>query len=170
MKEKVLHEFTLFWLYSAFFAFFFSAFHLYRSLILKEYDIQFVHYTYSIVEALILAKIILIGQTLHLAERFSNKSLIYPTFYKAIIFSLLTLAFTVGEHFLLGYIHGEKLSEVWQRLLSLDIYQILAKALVMFFVFLLFFAFLEIGRVLGEGKLYNLFLHRKKLDDHENKQ
>lgn len=165
IKKRFVHEARLFTLYASFLALFFCAFTLYRSLILKEYHIGFVHYGYAIVEALILAKVILLGQMVHLGERFSNRSLIYPTIYKASVFALFALVFSIIEHFFMGYLHGKPFSEVYEKLAAIGIYQILAQILIVYIVFVLFFAFLELGRVYGEKSLYLLFLHRKKLQE-----
>jgi hypothetical protein len=68
------------------------------------------------------------------------------------------LVFEVLEHFIGGFIHGKDLAGVFQEIISTGWDELLARALMILFAFVPFFAFTEIGRVLGEGKLNALFL------------
>ena len=69
-KQKVIHEIHLYIAYTLFFSLFLFAFTCYRSLLFKEFAIGYVHYGYAFVEAMILAKLILIGEKLKLGEAF----------------------------------------------------------------------------------------------------
>lgn len=155
------HELLVFLGYFLFLAFFISVFTLYRQLILDEYALSPFKYGYGIIEALILAKVIMIGQMFGLGQKlFQDRSLIIPTLYKTALFSVFVLFFSLLEHFVVGYFAGEKMDAVYHKILNAGIYEILAKVLIMGFVFIFFFAFLELGRVLGETKLFNLFFRR----------
>lgn len=161
-KRRVTRELFRFFSYALFFTLFFFAFALYRQLILKEYGVSYIHYGYSLFEAFILAKLILLGQLLGLGERYAGRALIVPTLYKTVIFSFFVWCFTVLEHFFVGFLRGTGWSKLYQELLERGMDEILARILVMSFVFVLFFAFVELGRVMGEGKLLDLFFHKKK--------
>ena len=163
LKQRFMHEMRLFFFYFLFIALFLIAFTTYTRLILGLFaanDIQYIHYGYDIVEALILAKILLLGEHFRFGERFANRALIIPTLYKTLIFSFFVLAFTFAEHFIVGFIEGHSFAKLYEEFIDKSLYATLAKLLVMFFVFILFFAFMEISRVLGEKKLYNLFFCR----------
>lgn len=164
-KQEITHEIHWFLIYFTFFALFLSSLVLYRRLILAEYAISYFHYSYGIFEALILSKIILLGQRFKLGERFSDSSLIIPTFYKTVIFTFFALIFSTLEHFITGFLHGKDIAEIYQKFMNEGMYEVLASILVIFLVFILFFAFVETGRVLGENKLINLFFYRKAIDD-----
>lgn len=161
LKKKILHELRLFLIYFIFLTLFLWTFTMYRRLILNEYQIGYLHYSYNFLEALVLSKIILIGQTFKLGERFSDQPLIIPTLYKTVIFSLFVLIFTIIEEFVVGYIRGKDFARIYQEFALIGFDEIVARVLVMFFVFILFFAFLEIGRVMGEDNLLNLFTRKK---------
>lgn len=160
-KQKILHEMTLYIFYTLFLTIFLCAFSTYKKLILGEYAISYIHYGYSFVESLILAKVILLGQTLKLGERFSGRPLIVPTLYKTVIFSIFALFFKIFELFFIGLLEKKQLSQLYQEFLSRGLYEIAAEIFIMFFVFVIFFAFLEIGRVMGEKNLFNLFFSKK---------
>lgn len=166
LKHKIIHEFEVYWVYTIFFTLFFCAFTLYRKLILAEYSIGAEHFGYDVFQALILSKIILIGQSFRLGERiFADKPLIVPTLYRTVVFTFFVLLMSLLEHYVIGYLHGKTSSALTEELLNFGIYEILARLLVMFFVFILFFAFLEIDKAIGEKKLFNLFFKGKKSNE-----
>jgi hypothetical protein len=96
---------------------------------------------------------------------FDDKPLIIPTFYKVILFSLFALAFDVVEHVIDGLIHGKGPLSAIQEMMSAGRAELLARTLVMLFAFVPFFAFGETSRVLGEGKLRELFLHKRPVKE-----
>ena len=67
---------------------FFGVFILYRRLVLAEYEISYYHYGYAFFKALVLAKIVMIGDFLGLARRLRDKPLIVTTLYKAVVFAV----------------------------------------------------------------------------------
>ena len=69
-KHKIIHEMKEYWINVIYLAVFFAAFTWYRRLILAKHDIIYLNYGVSIIEALILAKVILIGNALHIGSRF----------------------------------------------------------------------------------------------------
>src|SRR5258708_5673757 len=106
IKQKVVHELIDYWVTFLYLAFFFGAFAWYRRLILAQYGISYLHYGIAVIEALVLAKVVLIGDALHLGRRHEEKPLIIPTLYKALIFCLFVEVFTVLEHVIEGLISG----------------------------------------------------------------
>lgn len=159
-KQRLLKEMYRYLTYTAFFTLFFWAFLGYRRLILGEYAISYVHYGYCVFEAMVLSKIIILGQMLGLGTRYDDRSLAIPTAYKTIVFMIFVLILSVFEAFFMGYLHGKNASAVFQRLLSHGLDEILARLLVMSFLFVLFFAFLETSRVLGGNRLFEMFFRR----------
>lgn len=156
-----LQEMVKFYFYALFLTLFFSAFTIYRQLLLEEYTHTYLHLGYGVFEALVMAKVLVIGEALNLGKRFENKPLIVPTFCKAVIFSLFVLVLTLIEHVFVGYFSGKSWTLIYQHLMERGFNEILARAFVMFFVFVLFFAFKETGRVIGDRRLYELFFHRR---------
>jgi hypothetical protein len=160
-RQRIIHEVVEYLTNFIFLALIFVAFTWYRRLILAEYHIRYLHYGISVVEALVLAKIVMIGNILGIGRRLEDRPLVFPTVYKAFTFSLWVAAFGVLEHIVDGLVRGEGLTGGVQALARQGKYELLAKSLVMFFAFLPFFAFREIERVMGEGTLRTLFFRRK---------
>jgi hypothetical protein len=139
-----------------------GTFTMYRRLVLAEYHIGYFRYGYSLIEALVLAKIVLIGRYLRLGEGFRQHPLIVPTLYKTLWFSTFVLVFCVLEHLILGWWHDEPALVTLRRLgTSHTGWEILAQVLVLFLALLPMFGVWETGRLLGEGTLYEWFFRRR---------
>jgi hypothetical protein len=159
MLERFIVEIRKFALVAAFLFLFFAAFNNYQRLILREYHIEYFHYGYSLIQALILGKVVLVGEIFHLGDRFKGKPLIFPTLYKTFSFSLLVLAFAVLEHFIEGFIHGQNFAAILQEIGAKGT-DIGAKVIVMFIAFIPMFAIWEISNLFKEGKLFALFFEQ----------
>jgi hypothetical protein len=161
LKQKVIHEMNELLVIFLYLALFFCAFTTYRMLVMKEMGLSYFHYGFALIKALVLAKVILLGKYVRLVKVFDNRPLIIPTFYKVILFSLFALAFEILEHAIGGVLHGKGITEGFQEIISTGRDELLSRTLVVLSAFVPFFAFGEVGRVLGEGKLGELFLHKR---------
>jgi hypothetical protein len=159
-KEKARKEFKKYLVCFVYLALFFSAFAAYRALVLAEYSLGVFHFGFAILEALVIAKIILLGETFGLGEkRFAGFPLLVPTFYKTALFSLFIGIFMTVEHYLSGWLHGKDWRDITHEFIAAGSNEILARTLVKAVALIPFFAFLELDRILGEGRLYRLFFH-----------
>jgi len=163
-KQKAIREFIRYWINVAYLAVVFGVFAWYRRLILAHYDIKYFEYGAAILEGLILAKVIMVGDALGLGQRiFKDKPLIYPTLFKSIIFTCLVGVFAMVEGTIKGWFKGGGWMG-WLIELHLEgAHEFLARCLMVFVVFIPFFAFKELGKVLGgEGKLGKLFFRSRE--------
>jgi hypothetical protein len=145
-----------------FLALFFSAFVTYRMLLLNRFELWYYNYGIALVSALVLSKVIWLGELAHLGRRQEGKPLIVSALYKSLLFGLLAAAFHILEE---GIKHLVFPKSPFHPFESRNINELLARALVMFSVFIPFFSFRETARVLGEGKLYELFFKRKNVTE-----
>jgi hypothetical protein len=160
IKARLLEETKTMLFLFVYLSLLFGAFTMYRRLVLAEYGIGYLQYGYNFIEAIVLSKVIVFGRFLRLGERFSNRPLIVPTLYKTLWFSGLILAFSILEHLVIGGLHGKATGVIFSELLDQGVWEILARTLVKVLALLPLFAVWEIGRVLGEGKLFHLFFTR----------
>jgi hypothetical protein len=160
-KQRLAHEFVRYWVNVAYLALFFGVFVVYRRFVLAEYQISYLHYGTAIIEALILAKVILIGDAAGLGGESKDKPLIYPTLRKAVVFSIFVGIFAIVEHMVEGLIHGKGVAGGLATLWSEGKDEILARCLVTFFAFIPFFAFRELAVMMGEGELHSLFFRKR---------
>jgi hypothetical protein len=159
-KQRIVHEMTEYWINFVYLAVVFFTFTSYRRLILEEYQVTYLHYGIAVIEAAVLAKIILLGEAARIGRKHEDKPLIVPTLHKTIAFALWVVGFKVFEHMIGGLLRGKGLVGGFHDLISKDGYEILANALVMISALVPFFALKELGRVLGRKKLWALFFRR----------
>ena len=161
LKEKAIEEFRMFWAIAIYLALMLGAFTSYRRLILSESGISYLHYGAGVIEALILAKVILIGEALGLGKRFEAAPLFVSVLFKAALFGVFAGLFGVIEHVIEGLAHRESWDGIAHSLVSAGRDEIIARTLVLIVTFIPFFAFWETDRVLGEGRLFELFFHKR---------
>jgi hypothetical protein len=155
LKQKLAHELRKYLTILLFLAPLFCAFATYRMLLLGRFREGAFEYGTALINALILSKVILIGEYLRLGKRYEHRPLIYSTAYKSFVFTLLAAVFHVLEGVIKGWVHGEGLAGA--ALHGKGLGELLARGVVFFCAFLPFFALRETGRVLGEGRLADLF-------------
>jgi hypothetical protein len=159
LKRRVVHELEEYLVVTVFLLFFFGSITTYRRLILAEYQIAYLDYGWALVKALILGKVILIGQLLHLGERFRNRPLLVSILWKTLAFALFIAAFGVLEHVVSALLHHRPLASEFE-FNGPQGYELLARVQLEAVGLVPLIAFLELGRVLGEGKLHTLLLRR----------
>jgi hypothetical protein len=161
-KSKFVNEITEYAINFLYLAVFFGVFTFYRRLVLAEYQISYMNYGFSLIKALILAKVIMIGSLFHLGGKYQDKPLIYPVLYNTIVFTIWVAVFFVLEDMVVGLLHGKGLAGGWQELKSRNVDELLARCVVILFAFIPFFAFKELGRVIGNKTIVELFFRGKK--------
>jgi hypothetical protein len=165
LKERALEEFRVYWVITLYLWLFLASFTAYRRLILAEIGFAHVPYGIALVEALVIAKVVLLGRIFGFSRRFEDQRLIVPVIYKSIVFGLLVVVFSVVEHLVTGWIHGRGALDGLREIASVGAYEIAARLLALTVAFVPFFAFYELGRVLGMRKLAGLFFARPAAAD-----
>jgi hypothetical protein len=163
-KQTITHETKEFLAVLLFLAPFFLAFSTYRMMVLNDFEDKYFAYGSALVKAFVFAKIILIGEYARLGKRQEDKPLIVSSIWKAFLFSLLVAAFHVLEDSVRGLLHGEDLAAAFREVSREDWRDLLARILVVFCAFIPFFSLREVGRVMGQDKLYALFFRRSRAD------
>jgi hypothetical protein len=153
-KEKAKDEFKDFLVIAGYLAFFFCALSTYSMLLLKKYDVSYLNYAFAIINALVIAKVILIGEMAHMGRKYEDRLLYQSVLYKAFVFGLLVFAFHIVEEFVKRLIHHKPAGTVLEEL-NLD--EAISRSIVIFCTFLPLFAFRELRRVLGQRSLHALF-------------
>src|SRR5262249_17494456 len=159
-KERALEELKAYWIITLYLALFLGALTVYRRLILAEFGVTYLHYGFAVIEALIIAKIILIGKAFGLGRWFDVRPLAVSTLFKSALFGVLVFLFGVLEHVVEGLYHKKAWVAILHGLTELGMYELLARVIMLIIAFVPFFAFWEIGRALGPGKLSALFFSR----------
>ena len=149
LKQKAKHEGRELLVVTLYLAFFFCALATYNMLLLREYHVQYWNYTFALINALVVAKVILIGEYAHVGKRHEDKPLFLSAIWKAFLFSLLVFAFHIVEEVIKRLIHGADMAAASR---DIRINELLARSLIIFCTFIPFFAFREFRRVMGEDE------------------
>jgi len=157
LKERALEELKVFWVIALYLWLFLGCFAIYRHLILAETGVTYAHYGVALVEALVIAKVVLIGRVFGFTRRFEDAPLALPVLYKSAIFALLVMLFGVLEHLVEGWIRDKGVIGGLRQIAAVGTDEIGARMLTLTVAFVPFFAFWELGRVLGMRKLARLF-------------
>jgi len=152
-KQKIKHElWEMTWLF-LYLGFFFCALVAYDLFLLKQYEVAYWNFGFALLNALVITKVIMIGEYAKLGRRHEDKSLLISALWKSLVFGLLVFAFHVVEEIVKHLIHGSDLERA-SRELRLD--QLASRTIVVFCTFIPLFAFREFRRVMGEGSFHAL--------------
>jgi hypothetical protein len=154
LKQKAAHELREFLGIFLYLAFFFCAFATYSMLLLNQFQVSYFVFGTALINALVVAKVILIGGYAHLGKKHEAKPLFLSAAHKAFLFSLLVFAFHIVEEMIKRRWHGENFATAYH---GIRINELLARSVVVFCTFLPLFAFRELRRVLGEDHFRSLF-------------
>jgi hypothetical protein len=158
LKQRATHELREFAAIALYLAFFFCAVATYSMLLLNQFRVSYFIYGTALINALVIAKVILIGEYARLGKKHESKPLFQSALYKALLFSLLVFAFHVVEETIKRRWHGESFASSYHEI---RVNELLARSVIVFCTFLPLFAFRELRRVLGEDKFWSLFFRNR---------
>ncbi len=158
--QAIRHELGEYLWSLTYIALFFWVFATYRMLITHDFHNASYEYTSSLVQALVLSKVVLIGQHVHIGTRHEHRSLMLSAVYKSFLFAILVAVFHVVEEFLKDLLHGVPFSEAFHEVAEVNFPRLLVFTIVTFCVFIPFFALWETRRVMGPGEFDRLFFRR----------
>ena len=163
LKERGIEEIRRFLLMFVYLYVVFGLFVLNESLVLSERNLSFAPQGFALINAAVMAKVMLIAENLKLGRRFDHMPLIWPVAYKAGLFALVFMLFHAIERIGLGMVADKSLTDsmphiggvTWEG--KLTVWAIMAISL------LPFFALREIGQIMGEGRLWRLMFHAQPI-------
>ena len=167
LKEKAKEEFRLLLLITVYLGTLFWAFLTYRRLISREFGVTSFHYGFAVIEAVVIAKVILIGKAMGLGKKETGRALAFAVLRSSFVYALLIAAFAVLEHVVEGLIHGKDLAQSLAQIGDHSIYEILARALVLFVALIPFFAIWKLDEELGERRLSQIFFRKRSAKANE---
>jgi magnesium-transporting ATPase (P-type) len=153
MKQKAKHEMKELIVIFLYLAFFFCALTTYNMVLLREFHEETWNYGFALLNALVITKVVMIGEVAKVGSRYEARPLLLSALYKAFMFWLLVLAFHFVEELIKRLWHGADLATA-SREIRID--DLISRSIIIFCVFIPFFGFREFQRVLGEEKFYNL--------------
>jgi len=164
VKEKVAHEVRELVFIFLYLFVWFGLFTIHESIVLEQHHIGFTPYGFAAVNALILAKVMLVAQDLRLGHRFEDRPLIYPVLLKSLLFAIVFICFHVVEHVIVGLWYGKAILQSMPGFGGGGIDGVIMVGTLMSIALIPFFAFTEISRVLGPAALQALIFKRAPKD------
>jgi hypothetical protein len=120
---------------------------------LREHGIPFKTHGFAIINALILAKVMLIAEDLRLGERLRPRPLIYPIVTEALLLTVLFICFHVIEKVIIGLIAGEDLAHSIPAVGGGGFMGVVCIGLILFVSLIPFFAFRRVTREIGPERM-----------------
>jgi len=161
IKERGIEEMRRFLLMFVYLYVVFGLFVLNESLVLSERNLSFAPQGFALINAAVMAKVMLIAESLKVGRRFDHLPLIWPVAYKAGLFALVFMLFHAIERIALGLVAGKTLVASMPHIGGVTWEGKLTVWAIMTISLLPFFALREIGQILGEGKLWGLMFHAR---------
>ena len=143
----------------------FGLFVLHERIVLAKHNIDYKFYGFAVVNALVLAKVMLIAEDLGLGERFKSRPLVYPILYKSVLFAIVFLCFDVIEEVLVGVVQGKTIFASVPSIGGGSASGIISVGVIIAVALIPFFAFREVGRAIGERELRALLFTRGRQVD-----
>jgi hypothetical protein len=159
LKRRVLHSIVRFWFYALYLFVIFGILALHESVVSAEHSIDYHFYGFAILNALIFGKVMLVADELHFANWFKDEPLIYSIVCKSVAFTVLFLAFDAVEEIIVGTFKGKTIAESIPHLGGSPL-GLLYIMIIISVTLIPFFAFREIGRVIGEQHLRGMLFTR----------
>jgi len=158
-ESSVAEGEKLFWIF-AYLWVLLGLFSVHKSIVLNEPNLIY-HQGFAVINAGVLAKVILIAEMLHVADNLKQKPLIQPIVFKSAVFSTILMSFYIIEETLIGMWHGKTATESIPDVGGGSLKGILVVGVMMFVVLMPFVAMRELSRDLGDDRLYELFFVRR---------
>ena len=142
----------------------FGLFELNQAVILGKTEISFLAQGFALINAAILAKVMLIAEGLKLGHRFERLPTIYSIGFKSGVFAALFMAFHVIEKLVVAVIAGKPAGAAFSLIGGGTWAAVACVWAIMAVSLLPFFTLREISLELGEGELWKLMFHRRPAD------
>ena len=137
-----------------------TLFSLHKAFIFNE-DILTYQQGFALINALALAKIVDVGQAIHVRDDSKGISLVYPSLSRSALFAVLLIVFHVIEETTIGVWRGKTVAEAVPTIGDGALEAILMTAIIIFIALIPFFAFIELEQVVGPEESHTFLFGRK---------
>jgi len=134
----------------------FGLFVLNERIILNQHGIDFAAHGFALLNAFILAKVMLVAEHMNLSRWLNRRPLIYPILHDSILFAVIFLLFHEVERLLVTWVKGEAAAASIPNIGGGGIAGIVCVAVILFFTLIPFFAFRSFNRVLGPDRMHSM--------------
>lgn len=135
-----------------------ALFSLYKKELLQENGINYWNQSYAIVNAMVFAKVMLLGEMLDLGARLRKLALIWVVFGKSLLFTILLIVFHMAEEMLRAWIKHLPVAETVLNFGGGSWFGIFIYAALLFVTLVPLFAFREVSDAMGKDQLWRMLI------------
>lgn len=168
IKQKAVSEIRRFFAIVLYLWVLLSVLELHRFAVLREVhqaSVSGYRFGLAAINALVLGKVFLIAQELHLGERFNEKRIVASALFKSAVFAFLLVCFDVLEEVIVGVVHGKSVVASVPQIGGGGLEGKVIIGLIGFVVLIPFFLFTEMQRVVGKDELHSLIFRKRPKAD-----
>jgi hypothetical protein len=164
IKERAITETKRFIAIALYLWVLLSLFEIHRFIVLRGVGLASIsgyRLGFAGLNAVVLGKIILVGEALRLGEGLAKKRLINAVLLKSALFAVLLVCFEIVEEVTVGVIHGKSVLLSIPKLGGGGLAGMCLVAVMAFVALIPFFLYAEVQQVIGRGKLHSLILEKR---------
>jgi hypothetical protein len=162
LKRKAIEEGKRLFFITAYLWALLTVFELHRTAVLRAQHVPFTYRVgFALINALVLAKVILIAEALHAGERIAGRSMVVTVVLKSALFAIILVCSNVIEEVAVGLFHGKTLAQSMPDFAGGGLEGELLVGIMMFVVLIPFFGFTELRQAIGKEQFEALIFRRK---------
>lgn len=161
LKQRFFGEMKIYFVITLYLWVVLALFALYKRALLNENGIDYWRQGSAILNALILGKVVLLGEILKVGDKLRKRALVWVVLGKTVMFTALLMLFHVIEEMIRALIKGLPLAESIMSIGGGSWFGMYVYAAIMFVMLLPLTAFGELAFVLGKGGMWKLMTSRE---------
>lgn len=153
LRERALDEARRFMVMFLYLWVLFGLFVLNERIILNQRGISFSSHGFALLNALVLAKVMLVTEDLDLGRWMRRRPLIYPILFESSLLTVMFICFHVVEKLVVGVVEKQTVAASIPAIGGGGLAGVVCVAVILFVALIPFFAFRNVSRELGPGQL-----------------
>lgn len=153
IKERVIEEFRRFLVLFLYLWVLFGLFVLNETVVSRQHGLSFFPHGFALINALVLAKVMLVSESLNLARWMTDKPAAWTIIYESVLCSILFICFHFIETWIVDAFRGSGIVGGMPSIGGGGWLGLLVVALILFVSLLPFFAFKNVTRAIGARRM-----------------
>jgi hypothetical protein len=154
LRDRALDEVRRFAVMFLYLWILFGLFVLNERIILDQRGIGFTLHGLALLNALVLAKVMLLTEDLNLGRWMRRRPLIYPILFESLLLTVMFICFHVVERVVVGLAEKQTVDASIPAIGGGGLAGVVCVAVILFVALIPFFAFRNVSRDLGPGQLH----------------
>ena len=161
LKTRAVDETKKFLIMTLYLWVFFAVLSLHKTLVMEQEHLDYQAQGLAIVNALVLAKVMLLAEDFRLGSRFfKDHPLVYSVLFRSLVFAIVLIGFRILEDAAIDLLRGKPLADSLADFGAGNAKGVFSMGAIAFVALTPFFMVSEMARVLGSDGLRQLFFTR----------